>query len=148
MNEKTKKFLMDARDKAEDAIVKTKEFIEKHPVACTVGGIVASGLVAGVIGKKIGFKDGYDAMEQNAEDWIHNDQPVDKVYTFMTKENKWYGENDPLAKRNLIRGAMAMHLNEGDSVGVFRTAEGLFIDGCIEPTDETINSAIETFTEV
>ena len=60
MNEKVKKFLTDARNKTEDAIVKAKNFIEKHPVACTIGGIAASSVVAGVVGK-IAYADGFDA---------------------------------------------------------------------------------------
>lgn len=60
MNEKVKNFLTAARDKVEDDIVKAKELIEKHPVACTIGGIAASSVVAGVIGK-IAYADGFDA---------------------------------------------------------------------------------------
>lgn len=60
MDKKVKNFLTAARDKVEDDIVKAKEFIEKHPVACTIGGIAASSVVAGVIGK-IAYADGFDA---------------------------------------------------------------------------------------
>lgn len=60
MNEKTRMFLTEVRNEAEDAIVKAKIFIEKHPVACTIGGIAASSVVAGVI-SKIAYADGFDA---------------------------------------------------------------------------------------
>jgi hypothetical protein len=72
MNEKTKKFLTDARNKAEDAIVKAKAFIEKHPVACTIGGIAASSVVAGVIGKKVGYSNGFDVGYDEGQKEIEN----------------------------------------------------------------------------
>lgn len=71
MNEKMKNFLTAARDKVEDDIVKAKEFIEKHPVACTIGGIAASSVVAGVIGK-IAYADGFDAGYDEGQKDIKN----------------------------------------------------------------------------
>ena len=66
MNEKTKKFLTDARNKAEDAIVKAKLFIEKHPIACTIGGIAASSAI-GKIAYADGFYAGYDEGQKEIE---------------------------------------------------------------------------------
>ena len=71
MNEKTKKFLTSVRDKAEDTIVKTKLFIEKHPIACTIGGIAASSVIAGAIGK-IAYADGFDAGYYEGQKEIEN----------------------------------------------------------------------------
>lgn len=71
MNEKTRRFLTEVRNEAEDAIVKAKLFIEKHPVACTIGGIAASSMIAGVIGK-IAYADGFDAGYDEGQTEIKN----------------------------------------------------------------------------
>lgn len=138
----------EAVNKVEDSIVKAKIFIEKHPVACAIGGTAIGAVIAGAIGKKVGFKDGYETMADKAESWVRNDQPMDEVYLNGEDGNKFV--EDSLAMRNLLRGACAMHLEDGDAVAVVRTAGELFVDTTLESDPAVLdiirNSNIESVT--
>jgi hypothetical protein len=153
MNEKTKKFLTDARNKAEDAIVKAKAFIEKHPVACTIGGIAASSVVAGVIGKKIGFNDGdsvgYERALCEEDEWIQGSQDLSKC--FVNVSERVQNRGDKLG--DILNGAMLMHMEDGDVYTVFKHGGKLMVDtdtgsDIVSLVDEKFHQPIDTIARV
>ena len=127
----------EAVNKVEDSIVKAKIFIEKHPVACAIGGTAIGAIVAGAIGKKVGFKDGYEAMSDEADLWVRNDQPMNEMYLKAKDGNRFIEDN--LAMRDLLLGACAMHLEDGDAVAVVRTAGELFVDTTLESDPKVLD---------
>lgn len=143
---KFKQIKKEAVSKVEDGIVKAKIFIEKHPVACAIGGTAIGAIVAGAIGKKIGFKDGYKTMATEVNDWIYNDQPTDKMYLNCIENGKFM-ENTK-ESRNLIRAACAMHLDEGDGVAVLRRDGKLLIDTLITTDDNYMEEVASAFASV
>ena len=153
MNEKMKKFVKDAQNKAEDAIVKTMNFIEKHPVACTIGGIAASSVVAGVIGKKIGFKDGdsvgYERALCEEDEWIQGSQDLSKCFVNVSEEVRNRGDD----LGDILNGAMLMHMEDGDVYTVFKHGGKLMVDtdtgeDVVRLIDEKFHQPIGTIARI
>lgn len=153
MNEKMKKFLTDARDKAEDTVVKALNFIEKHPVACTIGGIAASGIVAGAIGKKIGFKDGdavgYERALCEEDEWIQGSQDLSKCFVNVSEEVQNRGDD----LGDILNGAMLMHMEDGDVYTVFKHGGKLMVDtdtgeDVVRLIDEKFHQPISTIARI
>lgn len=146
MDKKTKAILKDVRNKVEDTIVKAKEIIEKHPVACTIGGAAVSAIIAGAIGKKVGFKDGFDAGLRDEDEWVYKGQPTDKMYMNVGEDSKFMLDKD--VQGALVRGACCMHLEEGDGVAVLRRNGELLIDTLITTDDNFMEEMADCFKHV
>ena len=136
----------EAVNKVENGIVKAKIFIEKHPVACAIGGTAIGAIVAGAIGKKIGFKDGFNAGLCDEDEWVYNGQPTDKMYMNIGEDSKFMLDKD--VQGAVIRGACCMHLEEGDGVAVLRRDGKLLIDTMLTTDDNYMDSVAAAFQHV
>lgn len=111
------------RDGIEDAIVKTNEFIHKHPVLSTFGGLAIGTAVSGAIGYFKGKNDGIDIGKEL--EWQRTQDDFEAGYTDNVlvdiRESDGFSDN---AISRIMSGAAYMHLEPGKMVKVFRSDSG------------------------
>lgn len=118
----------EAVNKVEDGIVKAKIFIEKHPVACAIGGTAIGAVIAGAIGKKIGYNegdsDGYERCLCDEDDWIQGTQDLSQCYINVSDKVKESGRK----VSDMVAGAMLMKMEDGERFAVLKEGGKIMVD--------------------
>lgn len=141
MKEKLKK----VRDKVEDAIVKTYNWTQKHPVLTAIGTTVLGSVVTGAIAYKVGESRGEtNGMEIHARalgEKIQKQSPG--TINILVENDEWGPYAGPTEPHDLvtesgkrleaITGAMMMNLDEGYGAYVWNGGDSLNVAIIEEP---------------
>lgn len=107
----------------EDAIVKTNEFIHKHPALSAFGGMAIGAVASGVIGYFKGKNEGINIGKEL--EWQKTQDDFDAGYTDTVLldhvDKDGFSDN---ALSRIMAGAAYMHLEPGKMVKVFRSDSG------------------------
>jgi hypothetical protein len=118
----------EAVSKVEDGIVKAKIFIERHPVACAIGGTAIGAVIAGAIGKKVGYdkgnSDGYERCLCDEDDWIQGTQDLSQCYINVSDKVKESGRK----VSDMVAGAMLMKMEDGERFAVLKEDGKIMVD--------------------
>lgn len=113
----------EAVNKVEDSIVKAKIFIEKHPVACAIGGTAIGAVIAGAIGKKIGYDNGTNETANDYNTWLEGTNNPDKIYLIADENVK---STKDLFNRALYGGSV-MNLDNNEYCVVAKDDRGTLV---------------------
>lgn len=113
----------EAVSKVEDSIVKAKIFIEKHPVACAIGGTAIGAVIAGAIGKKIGYDNGTNETANDYNTWLEGTNNPDKIYLIADENVK---STKDLFNRALYGGSV-MNLDNNEYCIVAKDDRGTLV---------------------